>query len=499
MDIIVQQGDLAQVSCDVLVVNLFEGVTQPGGATGAVDSALGGWISDLIAQQNFKGNANNILELPTFGKIPAKWVIVVGLGDRNKFGLEQVRQAAAAAVKRARSLKAQTVATLLHGAGIAGLPANDCAQAITEGTLLGGYEFSKYKTPAKDEPKVEIEQVIIVEQDAEKIDAAQAGIKTGTIIANATCMARDLATEPPDLVTPEYMAQIARKLGSEYGLTCEIWDEKRLQSERMNCLAMVGRGSANPPRFIRLEYAPKGDVQKRICIIGKGLCYDSGGLSLKPPTSMHHMKTDMSGAADVLAIMQAIAQLKPNVAVTGLIPACENMIGDAAYKVDDILRARNGKTIEVDNTDAEGRLVLADALSYAAEQHYDEVIDFATLTGGCIVALARVWTGVMGNDQALIDRIIATGNAVGEKMWMLPFDDAIRQMLDSDVADIKNSGIREGSAIQGGIFLEEFAGDQPWAHLDIAGTSYIDKDRGYEVKGATGIPVRTMIAYLTQQ
>jgi leucyl aminopeptidase len=211
---------------------------------------------------------------------------------------------------------------------------------------------------------------------------------------------------------------------------------------------------------------------------------------------MLHMKTDMSAAADVLAIMRAVAQLKPTVAVTGLIPACENMTGPAAYKVDDILRARNGKTIEVDNTDAEGRLVLADALSYAAEGDFDEIIDFATLTGGCVVALARVWTGVMGTDQALIDRIIATGANVGEKMWMLPFDDEIRDLLDSDVADMKNSGSREGSAIQGGIFLREFAGDKPWAHLDIAGTSFLDKGRGYQPKGATGVPVRTLIEYL---
>ena len=496
MEILVRQGDLPQTVCDVLIVNLFEGVTHPGGATGAVDQALGGWISELIAQERFKGKTNATLDLPTFGKIPAKWVVVVGLGAPEKCGVEQVRQAAATGIKRAKSLNAKTVATLLHGAGIANLPAGACAQAVTEGTLLGAYEFTKYKSPPKDEPREEIAQLLIVERDAEKIEAINTGAQRGRIIAEATNWARDLATEPPDLVTPEYLADMARETASAFGLTCEVWDEYRVAEERMNCLIMVGRGSANPPRFIRLEYRPQGQAKKHLCLIGKGICYDSGGLSLKPATAMQHMKTDMSAAADVLAILRALAQLHPDIAVTGLIPTCENMTGPGAYKVDDILRARNGKTIEVDNTDAEGRLILADALSYAAEQDYDETIDFATLTGGCVIALAHVWTGVMGNDQGLIDRIVQTGNAVGEKMWPFPFDQEVRDMLDSDVADLKNTGGREASTIQGGMFLQEFAGEKPWAHLDIAGTSFLDKARAYEPKGATGVPVRTMIAYI---
>lgn len=499
MEMIVAQGDLTQVACDVLVVNLFAGVTHPGGATGAVDRALGGWITDLISQQQFKGKRNTTLALATFGKIPARWVVVVGLGEAETFGLEQIRQASATVVKKARELKARTIATLLHGAGIAGLAPESCAQAIAEGTLLGAYEFTRYKTVSQDDPPISIDQVRIVEQEAAKIPAAEQGVATGRIIAEAANMVRDLAHEPPDFVTPEYLAVAARNLAETHGLACEVWDEEQLVTERMHCLLMVGRGSANPPRFIRLDYTPAVPARKRICIVGKGLCYDSGGLSLKPADAMRHMKTDMSGAAAVLGVLRAVAELKTDVAVTGLIPAAENMLGGAAYKVDDILRARNGKTIEVDNTDAEGRLVLADALSYAAEQQFDEVIDVATLTGGCIVALGRVWTGVMGTDQGLIDRLIAAGNAVGEKMWMLPFDQEIRDMLDSDLADMKNSGGREGSAIQGGIFLKEFAGDQPWAHLDIAGTSFLDKARGYEPKGPTGVPVRTLVAYITGQ
>jgi len=496
MELIVQAGDLAQTACDVLIVNLFEGVRTPGGATGAVDRALDGWIARLIDEQHFKGKLNAVLELPTFGKIPAKQVLVVGLGKAEQFGLEQVRQAAATGIKRAKALQATTVATVLHGAGIAGLPAGECAQAVAEGTLLGAYEFEKYKTPPKDEPKTYIEQVLIVERDADKLDAVQAGVATGRIIADATNLARDLTNEPPDVVIPEYLAQTARDLARAYGLRCEVWDEKRIVQEHMHCLTMVGRASANPPRFIRVDYTPAGTPTGRVVLVGKGLCYDSGGLSLKPGDAMRHMKTDMGGAAAVLATMRALAQLKPRVAVTGLIPTCENMVSGASYKVDDVLVARNGKTIEVDNTDAEGRLVLADALSYASEEPSDAIIDIATLTGGCVVALARVWTGVMGTSQELIDQVIAAGKQTGEKMWMLPFDDEIRELMDSDIADIKNVGGREGSAIQGGIFLREFVDDKAWVHLDIAGTSYLDKPRAYVPKAATGVPVRTLVAYV---
>ena len=496
MDILVQQGDLAQTPCDVLIVNLFEGVTQPGGATGAADRALGGWITDLIASEKFKGKLNDILEVPAFGKIPARRVIVVGLGKQEEFCLEQVRQAAGTAIKRAKALKAATVATLLHGAGIGGLTVDGAAQATAEGTLLGAYEFTRYKSAPKDEPKTEIAQVLIVEQDAGKLDAASAGVVKARIIAEATNMVRDLANEPPDVVTPGYLAAMAAKLAGEYGFTTEVWNLDRIKQERMNCLFMVSRGSKHEPVFIRMDYTPAGEPAKKICIIGKGITYDSGGLSLKPAEHIKHMKTDMSGAAAVLGVMRVIAQLKPNVAVTALIPACENMIDGYAYKVDDVLRARNGKTIEIDNTDAEGRLVLADALSYAAEQNFDETIDIATLTGGCIVALARVWTGVMGNNQGLIDAIIAAGKIVGEKIWMLPFDKEVRDFLDSDVADIKNAGGRDGHAIQGGMFLQEFAGDRPWIHMDIAGTSYLEKSRACEPKGATGVPVRTLVEHI---
>ena len=499
MQVTATTGNPSMIACDVLIVSLFEGDDHHDGGCAVIDEALNGWLGELIAAEAFTGKEGKMLDFPTFGKIPAKRVLIIGLGTRTAFSPETVRIVSAAGIQRARELRATRVVTLLHGAGMPELTQTACAQAICEGAILGGYEFKKYKSIPTDDALVALDDLCLVCMDGESLEEVQSGIEVGTIIAEATNMARDLALEPPEIVTPAYLAQCAITLGENYNLAVEVWDEQRIATEKMNCLLMVGRGSANPPRFIRLQYSPSGEPSKHVCLIGKGLCYDSGGLSLKPASAMQHMKTDMSGAASVLAVMRALAQLKPQVAVTAFIPACENMTGPAAYKVDDVLRARNGKTIEIDNTDAEGRLVLADALSYAAEQCFDEVIDFATLTGACIIALGHIWTGVMGNNQALIDRLMLAGAEVGELMWMLPFHKEVRAMLDSDIADMKNSGGREASAIQGGMFLQEFIGDIPWVHFDIAGTSFLDKARGYQPKGATGVPTRSMIAYLLKQ
>jgi leucyl aminopeptidase len=505
MDIRVHHGDLTKVACDLLIVNLFAGVTQPGGGTGAVDRALDGWISELIAQDSFKGKVGGTLIIPTHGKIPAKRVLLIGLGEAKDFDLEQIRRVAATAIKQAKEFKAKTVATIVHGAGIAGLPAAPCAEAVAIGSLLAAYSFDTYKSKKPDEPTAGIDTLIIVEHDAAKLADVEAGVARGRTLGDAANMARDLANEPPDIMNPFFLAHQAAAMAAEHGLACEVWDEQRIAEERMNCLLLVGRGSHHPPKFIRIDYTPDGTPRKRICLVGKGLCYDSGGYSLKPSEFMRHMKTDMTGAAVVLAVLKALSVLRPDVAVTGLIPACENLISGHAYKVDDVLRARNGKTIEIDNTDAEGRLVLADALSYAAEQDFDAIIDIATLTGGCIIALAHIWTGIMGTDQPLIDSLIAAGQTTGERMWPLPFDDEVKEMMTaSDIADLRNSAGREGSAMQGGIFLREFAGDTPWAHLDIAGTSFLDagaaylarNTRTYLGKGPTGIPVRALVEYI---
>ena len=498
MHVTVTHGNPEQIACDLLILNMFEG-DDPPNSLHAVDKALGGWISQLLAEENFTGKTDSTLDFLTFGKIPARRVLIVGLGKPKDFSAEAIRIVSATAIHCAKKFKARRVATLPHGIEVNNIAAPICAQAITEGSILGDYQFIKYKSADEDSPRVDVDELTIITQNEDQTADVQTGITTGTIIASAVNMARDLTMEPPEVVKPDYLAKFALKMGEEYGLQVEVWDDTRLVAERMQCLLMVGRGSANPPRFIQLTYHPENKAKKHLCLVGKGLCYDSGGLSLKPSSAMQNMKTDMAGAAAVLAVMRVIAQLKPNCSVSGYIPACENMTGPAAYKVDDVLRARNGKTIEIDNTDAEGRLVLADALSLAAEKDFDEVIDFATLTGACVIALAHIWSGIMGNNQPLIDRLLKAGNETGERMWMLPFDKEVRKMLDSDIADIKNSAGREGSAIQGGIFLQEFIGEIPWAHIDIAGTSFLDKANGYLPKGATGVPTRSIIAYLLEQ
>jgi leucyl aminopeptidase len=480
--------NILSLSADVLVLDIYEN-EDIFGIAAQTDSDLNGWLSETMISHQFTGKAGTILTFPVFGKLKVKAVMLIGMGKKSDLQHDCIRKAAAKIVKAVKDLKMQKIISTLPIAE----DINQSAQAFTEGAILGNYNFSKFKSVSPNSPITLIEEITIEETSSNVKEAIQKGI----IVADAECLARDLANEPPDSMTPIILADKANEIAKKFGLNCTIWDEKKIVEEKMNCLYMVGRGSTNPPRFIQLEYIP-ANANKKVCIIGKGLCYDSGGLSLKPSDSMRTMKADMSGAAAVIGIMQAVAQLKPNVAVTGMIPSCENMIDGGAYKVDDILRARNGKTIEVDNTDAEGRLALADALSYASEFEFDEIIDMATLTGGCVVALSRVWTAVMGNNEELQQRLIEAGKATGELMWPLPFDKEIRDFMDSDIADIKNSGGREGSAIQGGMFLQEFVTNKCWAHLDIAGTAFIDKPRPYRAKGGTGEPVRAIVEMLTR-
>jgi leucyl aminopeptidase len=480
--------NILTTSADVLVINIYENLELSETAL-TVDEKLGGWLTATIKNHQFTGKAGSLLTIPTFDKLPVKTILLIGLGKKADLKNDDIRKASAKIVKAVKELKMQKI--------VSALPIVDdictSVQAYIEGAILGDYQFNKFKSISPESPATVIDELIIEEKTPDVKEAVQRGI----IVATAECFSRDLANEPPDSMTPAILAGKAQEMADKYQLTCTIWDEKKIVEERMNCLHMVGRGSTNPPRFIQLEYKPE-NATKKVCIIGKGLCYDSGGLSLKPSDSMRTMKADMAGAAAVIGIMQAIAQLKPNIAITGMIPACENMIDGGAYKVDDILRARNGKTIEIDNTDAEGRLALADALSYASEFEFDEIIDMATLTGGCVISLSRVWTAVMGNNEDLQNRLINAGKATGELMWPLPFDKEVREFMDSDIADIKNSGGREGSAIQGGMFLQEFVTNKCWAHLDIAGTAFIDKPRPYRAKGGTGEPVRAIVEFLTR-
>lgn len=498
MKVFSKKQKLESIPCDALIVNLFENTKTFSGGTDEVDTALNGLIKKIIKEEDFKGKLGTTLTIRTNNEIKAKKVIVVGLGEKNKFDLTGVRKVAASAIRCAKKEKAKTVCTILHGAATGKTDTKDAAQAICEVSHLALYEFDKYKSKDKNEKVNKVQTLIIVEIDKAKIKDIDTGIKRGNIIARAQKLARDLVTEPALSATPTKLANVARQVAKENKLKIKILDKNACQKLKMGAFLAVAQGSQEPPKFIHMTYTPKKKPRKHIAIVGKGITFDSGGLSLKPANAMETMKEDMSGAAAVISAMSTIKELKPDVAITMIVAATENMPSGTAYRPGDIVRAMNGKTIEVLNTDAEGRVTLADALSYAVKQKPDEIIDLATLTGACIVALGDTASGVMTNNQKLADKIIKAGNEAGERMWQLPLWDEDREKIKSDVADMINTGSKGKSGAQNGaVLLEKFVDDIPWVHIDIAGPSWIDKENEYGPKGPTGVGVKTLINYIT--
>lgn len=506
MKLSVTSGDISQAKTEALIVNLFEGVTTPGGGTGAVDKAMGGFLSkELKASRTFKGKLGETLILPTFGKLTARTVIVVGLGKQKSMSAQTLRRASAAAARACQRLKLKTAATLLHGTGIGGFNVETAARVLAEGTLLGAYQFTQRKKKKTGEDAAHLESVTVVEHDAKKLAALRRGLHTGQTIADCVNLARDWVFDSANHVTPTFLAKQAKAIP---GLTCKVLDFAAIKKLKMGAFELVARGSEEPPALIHLSYKPTGSKtkkpRKKVALVGKGITFDSGGLSLKPAKSMETMKMDMGGAAAVLATMRAIAVLgelsmKLDVQVDGFIPTCENMPSGHASRPGDIVTAMNGKTIEVNNTDAEGRLILADALTYAQQQvDPDEIIDLATLTGACITALGHVAAGVMGTDAKLIAGLQDAGKTAGEKFWELPMYDEYKDALKSDVADLINAGSGgQAGTSAAAMFLKEFVDDKrKWAHLDIAGTAYTPKDVPEVPKGATGFAVRTLLYYL---
>ncbi len=496
MELKIQAGDIATWKGDGIVVNLFDGVTTPGGATGAVDKALGGLLSKLIAQGDIKGKFGSATIVHTLDKLPAARVCVVGLGKENEFTLDRARHAAANGAKALRGAGAKKIATIAHGAGIGGLNAESAAQATAEGIVLGLWRFRKYHT-SEDEVGA-IDQVTILESDAAKAKQVEAGAARGKIIADATNLARDMANEPGNAMTPTRMSEIARDIAQKNGLEFYVIDRAKAKELGMGAFLGVAQGSDEPPAMIVLRYWGAGkDAAPGLGIIGKAITFDSGGISIKPSEGMQDMKGDMSGGAATIAAMQAIAQLKPKINVTGIAAATENLPSGKAFKPGDILKASNGKTIEVISTDAEGRLVLADALVYATQTlKLSPVVDAATLTGAMVVALGNHRTGVFSNDQPLTDLLFKIGEETGEKNWAMPMDAEYAEHIKSDWADIKNSGGRPAGSITAAWFIRNFVGETPWAHLDIAGSVGLmgdAKESGYKNKWGNGTPTRTFV------
>ncbi len=497
MEVKVVSGDITKLALDAIIVNLFEGVERPGGATGAVDQALGGFITQLIAEGELKGKLNEVTLIHSMGKIPPTRVVVAGLGKEKELTLTRIRGVSAEACRSLRRVGAKRVGTIAHGSGVGGIDAEKSAQAVTEGAMLGLYTFRKHQT--KEPEQKEVEELLIVERDKEKLGELKRGCARGRIMAEATNLARDMGNEPANYMTPTTMAETAREVAQEHGLECQVLEREDMERLGMGALLGVARGSRQPPKLIVLSYKGGDPSKSPLGLIGKGITFDSGGISIKPSEGMGDMKGDMAGGAAVIAAMRAIGELRPRVNVTGLIPATENLPDGAAIKPGDILRAMNGKTIEVVTTDAEGRLILADAICYARKLELSPLVDVATLTGACHIALGDFCTGAFGNNQELVNRIIKAGEEAGECIWQMPMYEEYKELNKSDVADIKNSGGRWGGAITGAQFLAEFVEETPWVHLDIAGTSRAEKDRTFLVKGETGVAVRTLVNLILAQ
>ncbi len=486
----------ADVKADLLVLPFFAGrVAGPGVAE--VQDALGGDLMAEARRHGLSGKLGETLAIPSLGRLQAASVLLVGLGNAAQAGPTEVRKAAMRAA--ARGGRFATVATTLHEVGT---DAAESAHALAEGFTLGSYRFTKYKQASTEDGSQDSSRLsrVLLLGDAAARRGLKAALKRGQVYGEAANWARDLINTPSLDATPEYLAGEAQKMAKASGLECKVWTKADLKKGGFGGILGVGSGSVNDPRFVELSYKGAGNARP-IAVTGKGITFDSGGLSIKQAEWMETMKDDMSGAAATMALMKGIATLKPKVNVIAAIPFAENMPSGSAIRPGDVLRHRGGKTSEVLNTDAEGRLVLADALAYLAEKKPRVLIDSATLTGAAMVALGpEVWA-VMGSDDDLIRDLLAAGEAAGEPGWQLPLWQGYRRHIESSVADVKNIGIRYGGAITAGLFLREFTADVPWAHLDVAGPAFVDGASASEWfgRGGTGIPVRTLLRYVEGQ
>ncbi len=496
MEVKVETGPIQATAADTVIVNLFQGVISPAGATGAVDAALGGAISDLIAAGDFRGKQGETAVIYSRGAMAAERVIVVGLGNRESFDLEAVRLAAATATARASGLGATHVATIAHGAGIAGLPAADAAQATLEGMLLALYRFDSFKQADDDRPM--IESLSLVEYDAAKSPLMEAAAKVAVAVAGGVTLARDLVNLPPNYATPTRMAKAAQEIADAYGMTLTVGGRSWAAERRLGAFLAVAQGAGEPPKFIILEHNADRTDWPALVLAGKGITFDSGGLSLKTPEGMLTMKADMGGAAAVLGAMRAVGSLGLPLRVIAITPCTENMPDSLAYRPSDVITAGNGKTIEIISTDAEGRMVLADALGYAARYEPAAVIDLATLTGSSVIALGQgVAASLFSNDDGLRELLLDASKATHERLWPMPLFEDYRHTIESDVADMKNSGGRFGGVGTSAVFLEAFT-SYPWAHLDIAGLALTDNGNAYTPSRATGFGVRLLVQYLRE-
>ena len=463
---------------DALITGLYEGLKD-------VEKEE----REKLKALSFEGKKGQVAVLPGEGAF--KRIIFVGLGKKSELNPDAVRLAAAKGVKKAKELSAKRVVCELLG--VEKLKGK-AAQAVAEGLILGHYEFNKYK---KEEERKEVERVIVAGEKEFKED-----FDRGRVLAEATNFARDLVNEPGNVITPEELARVAKELSKEYGFECKVFDEKKLEKNQMVGILTVGKGSKNPPRFIHVAYKPKNPKGK-VVLVGKGVTFDSGGLNIKPEQFMKTMKSDKAGACAVLGIMKAVGELQPQVEVHGLIPTVENMPDGKAYRPDDIIVYRNGVSVEVHSTDAEGRLILADALIYGSELSPEVMVDMATLTGACVVALGNYTSGLFTEDDSLARELCSISRETGEKLWRLPLDEDLEEEIKGAYTTVQNVGkSRYGGAITAALFLKKFVDKEKvksWAHLDIAGPAFLKSGWKYYSEGATGQPVRTIVELILKR
>lgn len=491
----VKEGPVAQEATDVLVIGGYENENALPKTHQALDDALGGQLRELRETGEFSGKSQETVLIHTRKALPAKRVLLLGLGKKKDVTLDRIRQAMGTACKKVRQAGAHTCSAPVMGTDAVKAPVSDIAQAMVEGAILGGYRFTHYQSDNGD-PSHEIRAMTLLASRATQVSGMKTGARRGEASANATAFARDLCNHPANVMTPSRVAQEAQTIAKEFSINLTVLERKEQEKLGMGGMLGVARGSQEPPKFIVLEYSGGKKKDRPVVLVGKTITFDSGGISLKPSENMEQMKADMTGGAEVLGAIRAAAQLRLRLNVVGILPATENMPGGRATKPGDILRMFNGKTVEVQNTDAEGRLVLADGLAYAARFNPQCIVDIATLTGACIVALGQFAIGMLGNDDALKADMKKAGEQAGERVWEMPLWEEYFEQLKSDVADMRNIGGRGGGMITAGMFLSKFVDDCPWVHLDIASTDWSSSERPYIGKGPTAIGTRLLVQWL---
>lgn len=503
MDITVKSGSITEQTVDLIVVSLLQGETRPGGAAGAVDAALGGAIREVVAAGDFSGKLGETALLYTRGALPSARVLVVGLGAQVRFNTAGARSAAAVAARKARDLGVETLATVVHGAGAGGLDPRAAAQAIVEGTRLGLYRFAGHKSKApRDWPADPLGLALVDGEpshggmNSEQRTAYETGLARGEAIAAGVTLARDMVNEPGNHMTPLRMASVARQLAGETGLGVQLLGRNEMAELGMGILLAVAAESEEPPQLIVLEHNAEREDLPTVVLVGKGVTFDSGGITLKPADEMWRMKADMAGAAAVIAALGVAARLDIPLHVVALAPCAENLPGGRAQKPGDVFTGMTGKTMEVISTDAEGRMLLADALAYAGRFNPQAVVDIATLTAAQRIALGSQAAALFSDNDTLAAKLLAAGVASGDRLWRMPLYDEYLEAIKSHVADVKNSGGKYGGLGTSAKFLEHFTEGYPWAHIDMASMSLSEEDRASQPRGATGYGVRLFTAFL---